>query len=55
MGRILIGPLMLKKITLLRERVENWSVYPFPVPASASLPEINLNSELPHCFKDGHD
>jgi predicted ATPase len=31
---------MLKKITLLRERVEDWNVYPFSVPAIASLPEI---------------
>jgi predicted ATPase len=46
MGRILIGPLMLKKITLLRERVEDWSVYPFSVPAIASLPEINLTSRV---------
>ena len=37
---------MLKKITLLRERVEDWSLYPFSVPAIASLPEINLTSRV---------
>jgi len=37
---------MLKKITLLRERVEDWSVYPFSVPTIASLPEISLNSRI---------
>ncbi len=37
---------MLKKITLLRERVEDWKVYPFSVPAIASLPEISLDSRI---------
>jgi predicted ATPase len=37
---------MLKKITLLRERVEDWSTYPFSVPTIASLPEIALNSRV---------
>jgi predicted ATPase len=37
---------MLKKITLLRERVEDWTVYPFSVPTIASLPEINLTSRI---------
>jgi predicted ATPase len=37
---------MLKKITLLRERVEDWTVYPFSVPAIASLPEITLTSRI---------
>ncbi|MBB5341314.1 AAA family ATPase [Tunturiibacter gelidoferens] len=32
---------MLKKITLLRERVEDWTAYPFSVPTIASLPEIS--------------
>ncbi len=35
---------MLKKITLLRERVEDWTVYPFSVPTIASLPEIEIRS-----------
>jgi predicted ATPase len=37
---------MLKKITLLRERIEDWTVYPFCVPTIASLPEINLDSRI---------
>ena len=37
---------MLKKITLLRERVEDWNTYPFSVPAIASLPEIEINSRI---------
>jgi predicted ATPase len=37
---------MLKKITLLRERVEDWSVYPFSVPTIASLPEVSFHSRI---------
>jgi predicted ATPase len=37
---------MLKKIALLRERVEDWTAYPFSVPAIATLPEINLHSRI---------
>lgn len=37
---------MLKKITLLRERVEDWTVYPFSVPAIACLPEIVIHSRI---------
>ena len=37
---------MLKKITLLRERVEDWTLYPFSVPVIASLPEIEINSRI---------
>jgi predicted ATPase len=37
---------MLKKITLLRERVEDWTAYPFSVPAIASLPEISLHARI---------
>jgi predicted ATPase len=37
---------MLKKITLLRERVEDWTAYPFSVPTIASLPEIDLHSRI---------
>jgi predicted ATPase len=37
---------MLKKIALLRERVEDWSLYPFSVPTIASLPEIEINSRI---------
>jgi predicted ATPase len=37
---------MLKKITLLRERVEDWTVYPFSVPTIATLTEISLHSRI---------
>jgi predicted ATPase len=37
---------MLKKIILLRDRVEDWTAYPFSVPTIASLPEINLRSHI---------
>jgi predicted ATPase len=37
---------LLKKITLLRERVEDWTAYPFSVPTIASLPDINLHSRI---------
>jgi predicted ATPase len=37
---------MLKKITLLRERVEDWTTYPFSVPTIASLPEIEIHSRI---------
>jgi predicted ATPase len=37
---------MLKKITLLREKVEDWTAYPFSVPTLASLPEIEINSRI---------
>ena len=37
---------MLKRITLLRERVEDWTAYPFSVPTIAMFPEINLNSRV---------
>jgi len=39
-------PLMLKKIILLRERVEDWTIYPFSVPTIASLPEIAIQSRV---------
>jgi predicted ATPase len=37
---------MLKKITLLRERVEDWTVYPFSVPTIASLHELSIHSRI---------
>jgi predicted ATPase len=37
---------MLKKITLLRDRVEDWTAYPFSVPTIASFTEINLDSRI---------
>ena len=37
---------MLKKITLLRERVEDWGSYPFTVPAIRELDELTLRSRI---------
>ena len=37
---------MLKRITLLRERVADWTTYPFSVPAIATLPDINLHARV---------
>jgi predicted ATPase len=37
---------MLKKITLLRDRVDDWSTYPFSVPTIASLTEIDITSRV---------
>jgi predicted ATPase len=45
-NQIRIEACMLKKITLLRERVEDWTLYPFSVPAIASLPEIEIRSRI---------
>lgn len=37
---------MLKKITLLRERVEDWTAYPFSVPTIASLNELEIHARI---------
>jgi predicted ATPase len=37
---------MLKKITLLKDRVEDWTAYPFSVPTIASLTEIEFESRV---------
>lgn len=37
---------MLKKITLLRERVEDWTTYPFSVPTIAAFTEIDITSRV---------
>jgi len=37
---------MLKKITLLKDRVENWTAYPFSVPTVAALTEIDICSRI---------
>lgn len=44
---------MLKKITLLRERVDDWSVYPFSVPTIRALQELHLHSRI--CFFTGEN
>lgn len=37
---------MLEKITLLRDRVEDWTEYPFSVPTIGSLGEIEIGSRV---------
>ncbi len=37
---------MLKTIKILRERVENWDIYPFSVPAMRSFDELNLRTRV---------
>ena len=37
---------MLKKLTLLRERVQDWEIYPFSVPAIRGLSELALRSRI---------
>ncbi len=44
---------MLKKITLLRDRVSDWEVYPFAVPAIRSFNELDFRSRI--CFFAGEN
>ena len=44
---------MLKKIKLLRDRVEDWTNYPFSVPAIGSFDELVLHSRI--CFFTGEN
>ena len=44
---------MLKKLKLLRERVEDWEKYPFSVPAIGSLQEFEFHSQV--CFFAGEN
>lgn len=44
---------MLKKITLLRNRVEDWGCYPFTVPAIGSFEELSFSSRV--CFFTGEN
>jgi predicted ATPase len=37
---------LLKKITLLRDRVEDWTTYPFSVPTIEGLAELSLDSRV---------
>jgi len=37
---------MLKKISLLRDRVENWDIYPFTVPPIRALTELSFHSRV---------
>lgn len=44
---------MLKKIALLRERVEDWDSYPFSVPTIRCFDELNFRSRI--CFFAGEN
>jgi predicted ATPase len=44
---------MLKKISLLRDRVNDWDSYPFCVPAIRHLEELDLRSRV--CFFAGEN
>jgi predicted ATPase len=44
---------MLKKLTLLRDRVENWQEYPFCVPVIRNLNELPFRSRI--CFFTGEN
>ena len=45
--------LMLKKLTLLRDRVEDWNVYPFSVHIIRNLQELTFTSRV--CFFTGEN
>jgi predicted ATPase len=40
------GQLMLRKITLLRDKVTDWTAYPFSVPAIRKMEELELRSQV---------
>jgi predicted ATPase len=44
---------MLKKLTILRDRVENWDSYPFCIPVIRSLDELVFRSRI--CFFAGEN
>jgi predicted ATPase len=44
---------VLKKITLLRDRVQSWDTYPFCVPAVRNLAQLELRSRI--CFFAGEN
>src|SRR5260370_7098745 len=44
---------MMKRITLLRDRVSEWETYPFCVPAIRGLGELDLRSQI--CFFAGEN
>ncbi len=44
---------MLKKLSLLRERVASWQAYPFTVPAVGALTELDIRSRV--CFFAGEN
>jgi predicted ATPase len=44
---------MLKKLSLLRDKVEDWNVYPFCVPVIRNLGTLSLTSRI--CFFAGEN
>jgi len=44
---------LLKKITILRERVEDWECYPFSISAIRCLDELSFRSRI--CFFTGEN
>jgi predicted ATPase len=44
---------MLKRIALLRERIENWETYPFSVPALRAFEDLRLHARV--CFFTGEN
>src|SRR5438876_3181342 len=44
---------VLKKITMLRERVQDWTSYPFSIPTINHLRELSLHSRI--CFLAGEN
>jgi predicted ATPase len=44
---------MLKKITLLRDRIQDWESYPFSVATIRGLDELNFRSRI--CFFAGEN
>ena len=44
---------MLKRISLLRDRVENWDTYPFSIPVLRSLQDFTLRERV--CFFVGEN
>jgi predicted ATPase len=44
---------VLKRLTLLRERVEDWNAYPFSVPTIRAIETLNFKSRV--CFFAGEN
>jgi len=44
---------VLKKLTLLRDRVDDWQKYPFSVPVIRSLEELSFDHRM--CFFTGEN
>ncbi len=53
MAALIYARLMLKKLALLRERVEDWDIYPFSVPVLRNLQDQAFTSRI--CFFTGEN